>query len=40
MVKIGDIVTGTITGIQANRTVKFYEKLGFELVGYVLEKEI
>lgn len=34
------IQIGTITGIQANRTVKFYEKLGFELVGYVLEKEI
>ena len=34
------IQIGTITGIQASRTVKFYEKLGFELVGYVLEKEI
>ena len=38
--KADRIQIGTITGIQANRTVKFYEKLGFELVGYVLEKEI
>lgn len=34
------IQIGTITGIHAERTVKLYESLGFELVGYVLEKEI
>ena len=34
------IQIGTITGIHAAKTVKLYEKLGFELVGYVLEKEI
>lgn len=34
------IQIGTITGIYAERTVSLYESLGFELVGYVLEKEI
>lgn len=34
------IQVGTITGIYAERTVKLYESLGFELVGYVLEMEV
>lgn len=34
------IQIGTMTGIHAERTVSLYESLGFELVGYVLEKEI
>ena len=34
------IQIGTITGIHAAKTVKLYENLGFELIGYVLEKEI
>lgn len=40
MNKADRIQVGTITGIYAERTVKLYESLGFELVGYVLEKEI
>lgn len=34
------ISVGTITGIHADKTVKLYESLGFELTGYVLEKDI
>ncbi|WP_180138985.1 GNAT family N-acetyltransferase [Acinetobacter sp. YH12043] len=40
MNKADRIQVGTITGIYAERTVKLYESLGFELVGYVLEMEI
>ncbi|WP_180056705.1 GNAT family N-acetyltransferase [Acinetobacter sp. YH12090] len=38
--KADRISLGTITGIKAERTVSLYESLGFELVGYVLEKEL
>ncbi|EZQ12077.1 GNAT family N-acetyltransferase [Acinetobacter sp. Ver3] len=34
------ISVGTITGIHADKTVKLYESHGFELTGYVLEKDI
>lgn len=34
------IQLGTMSGIQADKVVKLYESLGFELCGYVLEKEI
>ena len=40
MNKADRIQVGTITGIHADRTVKLYESLGFELVGYVLEMEV
>ena len=40
MNKADRIQVGTITGIYAERTVKLYESLGFELVGYVLEMEV
>lgn len=34
------IQIGTMTGIHADKTVKLYESLGFNLVGYVLEMEV
>lgn len=34
------IQLGTITGIHADKTVSFYQSLGFDLVGYVLEMEV
>lgn len=34
------IQIGTMTGIHADKTVKLYENLGFNLIGYVLEMEV
>lgn len=34
------IQLGTMSGIQAEKVVKLYESLGFELCGYVLEMEV
>lgn len=34
------IQLGTITGIHADKTIKLYESLGFEMTGYVLEMEV
>lgn len=34
------IQLGTISGIHADKTVNLYEKLGFDLIGYVLEMEV
>ncbi|HCQ9940301.1 TPA: GNAT family N-acetyltransferase [Acinetobacter baumannii] len=34
------IQIGTMTGIHADKTVKLYESLGFNLIGYVLEMEV
>ncbi len=34
------IQLGTITGIHADKTVQLYEKLGFDLIGFVLEMEV
>ena len=34
------IQLGTMSGIQAEKVVKLYESLGFELRGYVLEMEV
>lgn len=34
------IQLGTMSGIQADKVVKLYESLGFELCGYVLEMEV
>lgn len=34
------IQLGTMSGIQADKVVKLYESLGFELRGYVLEMEV
>lgn len=34
------IQLGTMSGIQADKVVKLYESIGFELRGYVLEMEV
>ncbi|WP_151838158.1 MULTISPECIES: GNAT family N-acetyltransferase [unclassified Acinetobacter] len=36
----GRIQLGTMSGIQAEKVVKLYESIGFELRGYVLEMEV
>lgn len=38
--KADRIQIGTITGIHADRTVTLYKSLGYELIGYTLEKEV
>ena len=34
------IQLGTMSGIHAEKTIQLYEKLGFELIGHVLEMEV